>query len=315
MNILITGGEGFIGRYLTRHLQENHNVVSLSHKAVDICEPLDRQIPYGFDFDAVVHLAALLMIDGHSPEDYFRVNALGTYNVLEFCRKREIPNFIYTMTHSDSNMIVCGGLRVSLENRFFPWFGTTNFQEGKNSIPFIASKIAAMEMVLAYDRIGAFQGTVLRLANIRGYGSRDEKYNCVFHQFVGKAIKGEPIEIWGNPPKTIRDMIYIKDVCSAIEKALNPPPKSQRLPGRRVFNVGSGVGTTILEEAKAIIEAFGGKSEIVFRPDIKEVREVDCIFNIDQTKQELGWKPRYSYFEAMKDYKKEMERTQSDNAG
>ena len=144
----------------------------------------------------------------------------------------------------------------------------------------------------------------MRFPGIRGYGSRDTHYNCVFHQFIQKAIRSEPIEIWGEH-KTVRDLVYIKDVVAAIIGAL----KSKNAKG--LYNIGSGKGMTIEEEAKAIIKAFSppdNPSEIIYRPDIEEVRKRSYIFDISKAKRDFGYSPKYSYEEALIDYKKEMKR-------
>lgn len=318
MKVLITGGQGFVGKYLADMMDTDEWLTySPSHWMLDVTRPEDFDKFKGFGFDAVVHLAGLLMINQHKPEDYFRVNAYGTYNVLEFCRTEKIPKLIYAMTHSDVN----ASSHLDLEPYDQQVFKTGSWDN--NSIPFISSKIAAADMVEAYNRTlypEVFNGIILRLANIRGYGSQDTKYNSPFHQFIDKAIKGEDIEIWGNPPKTQRDMIYVKDVCSCIIAAIKTPKV------RGYFNVGSGVGLTIEDEARAIIEVFGSEvrdfyqfrsdriyespkdklSRIIYRPDIPELRKVSCIFNIDKTKKILGWEPKYSYIEALEDMKKEM---------
>lgn len=297
MKVLVTGGDGFVAGYVCEALDAGGIDVYAPGKALlDItCVDDFRDNPELEGVDAVIHLAALLMIDGHTPQQYFDVNALGTLNVLEYCRKAGIKNFIYAMTHSDTNK----SKFVTIYDDNLPEYGTGGWE--KNSIPFITSKVAAMNMVQAYNRMGVLNGKILRLSNIRGVGSADTKYGCVFHQFIQKAKKGHPIEIWGNPPKTIRDMIYVKDVARAFLHAL-------MYPGSGVYNIGSGVGYTILEEAKAIIEVFGGKSEIIYRPDMEEYRKVSCIFNCRRAEEELNWKPKYSYRDGLADMKDIMER-------
>jgi UDP-glucose 4-epimerase len=302
MNVLITGGRGFVGRYLVRLLKETGHQPIVLNPNFDITGINNAAFKAlkGVEIDAVVHLAALLMIDGHQATEYFRVNSLGTLNVLEFCRYHGVKKFIYTMTHSDLN----GTDGVISSN------DPVNFKTGSwehNSIPFITSKIAGQLMLEAYYRAGAFlQAYTLRLSNIRGYGSKDAKYNCVFHQFIQKAIKGEDIEIWGNPPKTRRDIIYVKDVCYAIIDAINTRTKEYKL-----LNIGSGIGYTIEEEAKEIIEVFSpadNKSRLIYRPDIEEVRKKGQIFDRVDAWAALNWKPKYSYREALQDYKYEMEK-------
>lgn len=325
MKVLITGGNGFIAKYLKRAMDAiGWEFTAPSKEELDVTHPEDFIRFSVCHYDAVVHLAALLMIDGHRASSYFDVNAIGTFNALEFCRVTKVKTFIYTMTHSDVNLDF---VHYPLSSDAPPCFGTGSWEPAKNSIPFIASKIAAKEMVEAYDRQQALRGVVLRLANIRGYGSRDERYNCVFHQFIQKALNGEDIEIWGNPPKTKRDLIAVQDVCSAIIAAI----QSQDAHG--TYNIGSGIGLTIEQEAEAIIEVFsrwedlpempdvdveGGKflgieartcykeSKIIHRPDIPEVRKVSCVFDIGKAMKDLHWHPRYSYAAGLRDYKKEM---------
>jgi UDP-glucose 4-epimerase len=294
--VLITGGKGFIGRYLSRMMRaEGWYVVDADHNELDVTRPETFDWLRGANFDAIVHLAALLMIDGnkYKPVDYFKVNTIGTFNVLEFCRKEGIPTLIYAMTHSDVN---ARGPIISphCEHSF-----VTGSWEN-NSVPFISSKIAAADMIESYSLSGVIRGVILRLANIRGYGSRDEKYNCVFHQFIQKALRGESIEIWGDPPKTVRDLIYVKDVCSAIMAAISEESEEG------YFNIGSGVGLTIEDEAKAILKVFGKEgSGLIYRSDIPEVRKTSCVFDTGEACLSLGWAPEYDYVQAMMDYKKE----------
>lgn len=322
MRVLVTGANGFIGGYLTQQIKDMGWGLITSYLDVS-----DMEAWQHFDnkenIDAVIHLAALLMIDGHRPEDYFKVNTLGTYNLLEFARRNKIPKFIYAMTHSDTNRCSSVYIHDDEEQRY----GTNSFE--RNSISFITSKIAAADMVDTYTDMGILNGVNLRLANIRGYGSKDTRFNSPFHQFIAKAQKGEDIEIWGNPPTTERDMIYVKDVVSAIIKSVeNPGIKGW-------YNIGSGKGMTIVDEAMAIIKVFCAEqddcfvcdmetankfpdfpvrvvsnyaSKIIYRQDIEEVRKKSCVFLIDKAKRDLNWEPAYSYEDGLRDMKTYMER-------
>lgn len=307
--IIVTGAGGFVGSYVVKDLvKSGYEVIATGRKSAPLLALGCGQRAYldvtnreCFSYlpkdkvEAVVHCAALLMIDGHAPEEYFRVNTIGTFNVMEYCREVG-ARLIYTMTHSDINDVG----RVYVGENVIPLFMTPSFEAGKNSLPFIQSKVSAAEMIYSYARAGTIRATILRLSNIRGVGSRDEKYNCVFHQFVQKALRGDNIEIWGEA-KTIRDLIYIKDVSNAVIKTLENPTANG------LYNIGSGVGLTIRQEAEAIIAAFDSKSELVFRPDIEEYRKRSCVFKVEKARKELGWSPRYGYYEAMKDYRKELE--------
>jgi nucleoside-diphosphate-sugar epimerase len=314
--ILVTGAAGFVGRYVVDQLVQNgEDVLALVHDAhgmeyyssldipvysTDISTPLDALADWYKSADAIVHTAGLLSIDSPrwSSEDYFDVNIKGMYNVLEYARRVGCKKVVNIATHSDTSR--CNE-KVIYEDTPICYGGGDSGRPG--TIAYITSKIAAMNMLNAYALEYGMQGISLRLPGIRGYGSRDTFYNCVFHQFIQKALKGEPIPIWGKH-ETYRDLVYIKDVVQAVVCSL----KSDSANG--LYNIGSGSGLTILEEAQHIIDVFcepGEVSDIEFHPEIDEVRKNSWIFSISKAKRELGYFPRYSYREGLEDFKKEME--------
>jgi UDP-glucose 4-epimerase len=157
-------------------------------------------------------------------------------------------------------------------------------------------------MIRSYARDGVVNATILRIANVRGYGSKDTKYNSVFHQFIAKARNSEPIELWG-ALKTQRDLIYVKDVARAVRLAMVKAPSG-------LYNIGSGKGMTIEDEAREIVKVFSpldNPSKFVYRKEIPEVRKHSCIFRIDKARQHFGWAPIYSYHDGLVDMKHEQE--------
>ena len=313
--IIVTGATGFIGRYLVDQLVTDgvevlatgrserrkayYKKVGVPFTQLDITKEKDFDNLPKENVDAVVHLAALLSIDitKWTPKDYFMTNALGTYNVLEYCRENNVKKIIYATTHSDVNR----SKDIVITEETSRQFGST-IGPG-NTLPFIISKIAGMNFIEVYTRDHIIQGISLRFTGIRGYGSNDTRYNTVFHRFIQKAMKSEPIEIWGGH-KTVRDLVYIKDVVSGIIGALN----SEKASG--FYNIGSGKGLTIEDEAKAIIKVFSppdNPSKLIYRPEIEEVRKRSYIFDISKAKRDFGYFPKDSYEEAIRDYKKEME--------
>jgi UDP-glucose 4-epimerase len=271
--ILVTGANGFIGRYLVDALhRDGREVIAIgtSLEAEDYYR--ERGIRYDHvdireeeDFskigpsDAVVHLAGLLSIDaeGWTPKDYFLTNALGTYNVMEYCRKNKVGAVVFSMTHSDMNK----AKEVVITDSTPQQYG--GIREKGSPLPYIISKIAGMNIINTYASECGIRQVIMRLPGIRGFGSQDTLHNCVFHQFIEKAERGEPIQIWGKH-ETKRDFVYVKDVVQAIEKALDDEN------ARGTYNIGSGQGLTILDEAEAIIDVFSdpaNRSKLVFRPD------------------------------------------------
>jgi UDP-glucose 4-epimerase len=313
--ILVTGASGFIGSHMVGMLTElgydivatgtrNHGFFDgrVMYRKMDITDPeeVEEVLKYIPAIDTVIHLAAALMIDDRSAMEYYRVNDWGTANMLEWARRRGVKKFIYTMTHSDMNR----SCSVYIDESSPSMFGPVNY--GDSSLAFINSKVSGMNSVLAYNRDKILTGIILRLANVRGFGSRDAKYDCVFHQFVKKAMNSEPIEIWG-AHETKRDFIYVKDVCRAIWMA----SVSQMASG--IYNIGSGRGLTIEDEAKTIIDVFsnpnGQRSELIYRPDIEEVRKRSCIFKCEKAYRDFEWHPAYSYHAGLSDMKKMMQKS------
>jgi len=115
-------------------------------------------------------------------------------------------------------------------------------------------------------------------------------------------MKGETIEIWGEH-RTFRDLVYVKDVVSGFIQALNSPN------AKGLYNLGSGEGLTIDQEAKIIVKVFSpinNPSKIVYRPDIEEVLRKSFVLSIEKAKRDFGYAPKYTYETAMRDYREEM---------
>ena len=297
LNVLVTGANGFIGRYCLKGLGDICNVLGFNHNALDVTNFDDFLRIKNISVDAVVHTAGLLSIDigKYTPGDYFRVNLGGTYNVCEFCRRNDVGVIVFMMTHSDVNC--SDSLLISEDTpRCF----------GGPAVPYVVSKTASLDMIESYSREYGIRSVSLRLPGVRGYGSRDSFYGCVFHQFIKKAIGSDPIEIWGGH-KTVRDFVYVKDVVRAIGLVLS------NTNAYGLYNISMGRGYTIEDEAKAIIKVFspdGNPSELVYRPDIPEVRTRSYVFDISKAHNDFGFHPLFFYEDALRDIKKEMEKEQ-----
>ena len=113
---------------------------------------------------------------------------------------------------------------------------------------------------------------------------------------IEKATYGEPIEIWGDPTR-VKDMVYVKDFCQMIYKACFV---DQSL---GYYNVGTGIGTSLLDQIKGMIEVFGErkKSEMIFKPEKPNAPQY--IMDISNAKTELKYEPEYPYLAMLKDMK------------
>ncbi len=175
--------------------------------------------------------------------------------------------------------------------------------------PYIISKIAAENFVTYYHKDFGISGIVLRLTGVHGYGEilgfleKDGTYKkSSFELFFEKALEGEQIEVWGD--QTIkRDHIYIKDVLTAIECAINAPDSVSG-----VYNIASGKAYSQFEEAMVLAEVFAtekGVSKVVNRTDKPGLLR-GYLYSVEKAKKDLGWSPAYSDLKVMyEDYKKE----------
>ena len=254
---------------------------------------------------SVVNLASLQPVnvskEQYKPADYIRVNVLGTLNILEFCRRTGIRKIISAISHRNVQRLWEQG-RIITENdaRAIKYTGEYSM--------FSISESTAADCVRHYDEQYGMQGIIFRLPPVYGYGPHTEGFKngkpqkTGFQIFIENATSGKPIELWGDCEKG-RDIIYVKDVVSAIILAL----KSGK--ARGLYNIASGRKLSLREEAEEIIKAFSPsdrRSRIVYRPD-KPNSIQSFLYDIRKAERDLGWYPKYSFSDMLVDYKKEME--------
>src|SRR5699024_8841761 len=122
-----------------------------------------------------------------------------------------------------------------------------------------------------------------------------------YRKLMEQAMKGEPIEMWGNP-KLGKDIVYVKDFTQMVYKAIFANHDGG------IYNVGTGKTVSLEDQVKGIVEVFspeGHKSEIIPRPEKADSRAF--VMDIEKAKKELGYEPQYNYIEYLKDFKREME--------
>ena len=104
-------------------------------------------------------------------------------------------------------------------------------------------------------------------------------------------------------PNKVRDIVYVKDCTQIIEKCIS---KKNAKSGK--YNVGTGVGVSLENQIKGIVDIFSPKnapSKIIYAPEKPSASEY--IFDMSKTEQELGYSSQYDYIAYLQDFKKEME--------
>lgn len=284
MKILISGGSGFIGRYLSGELTNHHEVLVLG-KQKDTTEvfTLDqKRIPYVFcDYssrelatiykqfkpDALINLAAIRPGTGADTPENFYSNLIISANIYEACHKNDITNIVDISTR----------MVYSLSEPV-PWRETLKLNPENL---YGLSKVWAEQAAEYFNKKGMHIKT-LRLAQVIGLGERD---GYALQVYLKNASQGLPLKVAGKSLGR-RHYVYAKDVTGAVIAALQKPELSG------IFNIGMEQVYSFADLAKTINNAFGGKSEILFDPNSPADESVYHM-SIEKARNVLGWKPQY----------------------
>lgn len=294
--VLVTGADGFIGSHLTERLvAEGARVRAfclynsqgswgwLDHATEEVRSALDVRLGDIRDarfveaacegVEVVFHLAALIAIPYSyaAPESFVDTNVRGTLNVLEACRRRKVGRMIHTSTSE-----VYGTPETTPIRETHP----LNAQS-----PYAATKVAADQMALAYQR--SFETPVMVLRPFNTYGPR-QSTRAVLPTILTQLLDGKT-EIQLGRLDTKRDLTFVSDTVEGFVRAATTPG----VEGRTV-QLGTGRAVSIAELFEASCRALGVTARVKedprrLRPDASEV----LLLESDPTlaRQVLGWTP------------------------
>ncbi len=297
MNILITGGAGFIGSHIVDALVENKHRVSviddlstgcrknLNPKAsfykVDITD--GKKVEEAFQKEkpeVVIHTAANSMLRRSLKEPILDAmsNIVGTINILEACRKNNVKRIIYTST---------GGARVG-EPEYHP----VNESHPLNPCsPYGISKHTAEHYVWVYNKLYGLDYLIFCFGNV--YGPRDNpSCNRIIPFFINLILKGIPPKIIGDG-KQKRDFIYVDDLVKFFVENLDKKPK------HRLFHLSKGKQYTI-NEIFILLKEISGFPREAEHIDVVKGEVKDIVLDCSLAKQELGWNPTIEIEEGLK---------------
>lgn len=318
--IIVFGATGDVGRYFVEYFLEHYqgseyeiiatgtretssfDGIGVRYIPVDITKKEDfAKLPD--DVYAVVDFAGAMpaRMSGYDPYKYIDVNITGNLNILEFCRLNHVDRILFSQSFGD---IKDWAEKDVLLKADFP----RNFHFDTDHTVYVMSKCFAVDLIHNYHEKYGLKSFVFRLPTIYLYSPIDWFYvdglkrKIGYRVLIDKAMHGEDIEIWGDS-RRVKDMVYVKDLCQMYYKALFV----DRSEG--IYNVGTGVGTSLLDQIKGMVEVFGEKehpSKLILRPDLPNAPQY--IMDIEPAVKELGYKPKYDYISMLEDFKKEMQK-------
>ena len=275
-NILVTGAGGFIGRGLVHALKNaGHKVLELTSADGDIADPATLKKFDEAEAEHIFHLAGRTFIPDawREPADFQRVNVNGTVNVLELCRKQKIP-----LTYVSAYLY---GTPASLPIKETDRIAPNN--------PYALSKSLAESMCRFYAEHYEVPVTIIRPFNIYGTG---QKSHFLIPEIIAQIQANKPIHLKDLTPR--RDYLYLDDFVDALVRTVEVGH------GFHLYNIGYGSSLSVSEIVDAIQSVAETSLPVVSENKPRQNEISDVYADIHHAKHELGWYPRHTFKEGIK---------------
>lgn len=321
MNILVTGGAGFIGSHTCVSLLETgHSVIiadNFCNSDIKVVENIKKitdkdVILYNVDLtdkektarifsensiDGVIHFAGLKSV-GESiqkPLEYYRNNLETTLNLLEMCQKYKVIKFIFS-----SSATVYGNNQIPFEETMELLPTTNPYGETKSMIERILIDFAKSEPDISISILRYFNPVGAHKSGLIGEAPSGIPNNLM--PYITQVAKGnlDHLKVFGNDYNTVdgtgvRDYIHVVDLAEGHLAALDNLKQ-----GVTIYNLGTGKGTSVLQ----LIKAFEDANNIKIPFEIVERRDGDiaeCFASTNKANEELHWVAKKDILEMCKD--------------
>jgi dTDP-glucose 4,6-dehydratase len=305
MDVLITGGAGFLGSHLCEHFIDNGDSVAcydnyvtgqpdnlqsiidsprfelLKHDVTEYIDVNNTSVFTGAGPDVILHFASPA-----SPDDYLeypiktlKVGSLGTHRALGVAKKYD-ATFMLASTSE-----VYGDPLEHPQNE--DYWGNVN-PIGLRGV-YDESKRFAEAMTMAYHRTHDVDTRIVRIFNTYGPRMRLDDGRVV-PNFIKQALRGDPLTVYGDGSQT-RSFCYVDDLINGILKLLESDFNEP-------VNIGNPDEMTIMEFAETVIEVTGSNSGITHE-DLPEDDPKRREPNIDRARNKLGWSPEVTLKEGL----------------
>ena len=325
MKILVTGAAGFIGFHASKRLLDsrydvigldnlnNYYDINLKNDRLKILQEYDGFTFHKIDLkdqgeveslfkkespQRVIHLAAQAGVrySIENPHVYIQSNIVGTFNILEGCRRNQVEHLVYASSSSVYGL-----------NTKYPFS-----VHDKSSHPvslYGATKISNELMAHSYSHLYKLPTTGLRFFTVYGPWGRPD---MAYFLFTKSILASEPIELY-NQGNMIRDFTYIEDivegVCRIIKKipdpnpnwsGSDPDPASSTAP-YRLYNIGSNRPTPLMDYVKEIEKNLGVKAKLNLMPmqggDVKKSHA-----DVDNLVKDFEYSPKWNIQNGIKSF-------------
>ena len=299
MNILVTGGCGFIGSHFLRYMMDTYTKDSFicldaltyagnKNNIKDLLEDSRLTMIEGnirdasfvdtlfvtYKPDVVVHLAAETHVDRSitGAQVFLETNVIGTGILLDACLRHGIGRFHHVSTDEVYGTLpLQGGSPFTEQSPLLP------------SSPYAASKASSDLLVLSYYKTYGLPITISRCSNNYGTYQYPEK---LIPLMIQKALQDLPLPVYGDG-LNIRDWIHVLDHCRAIDFILHKGRVGE------VYNIGAREEISNIDLVKRILTILGKPYELI--PYVEDRLGHDRRYAIDSSKLErLGWRPEYT---------------------
>lgn len=307
MNIIVTGGAGFIGSNFIFHMLKKYpeyRIICLDKLtyagSLSTLEPVMDKPNFRFEKadicdreavnelfedehpDIVVNFAAESHVDRsiEDPGVFLQTNIIGTATLMDVCRKYGIKRY-----HQVSTDEVYGDLPLDRPDLLF-----TEETPIHTSSPYSSSKAGADLLVMAYHRTYGLPVTISRCSNNYGPYHFPEK---LIPLMIANALADKPLPVYGEG-LNVRDWLYVEDHCRAIDLVIRKGREGE------VYNIGGHNEKTNLEVVKTILAELGKPESLITY--VTDRPGHDMRYAIDPTKihNELGWLPETKFEDGIK---------------
>jgi len=293
MKILVTGGSGFIGRWVVKRLLDDNNQVwVLDDLSNGRAENLDefRDNPnldvtigdikdtailsrlFANNFDICIHLAASIVVQDSidHPRRTFENDVVGTFNVLEEAKKTS-TKFVFMSTCMVYDTAYTGG-------------AISETHPTKAVSPYAGAKLAGENMVQSYYHAYGLPTVIVRPFNTYGPFQKSTGEGGVVSIFVQRDLSGDGLNIYGDGTQT-RDLMYVEDCAEFVVQAAYSDDANGEL-----LNAGLGEDITINDLAALVCKDSGRIRHVEHIHPLSEIPKLVCDYS--KSKRVLGWGPK-----------------------